>query len=154
MKVSIWNLKLILLGKWPHGKYELQYLYLQVGIISSSTSLVHKDHSNWTVVIGWTAWALRIVDAEASESPMYFIFPSSTNFFISPICNRYTNKTWLVQYIKLEIKRVQPRKKYINENMKVTINVKLSVVKKNKHPYLIMVHISNFVVGVRRASRI
>jgi len=50
----------------------------------SSTSRTHKDHSNWTAVMGCTAWARRISDGDASESPRYFTFPSSTNFFISP----------------------------------------------------------------------
>lgn len=59
--------------------------YLQVGMICCSTSLDHKDHSIWTAVIGWTAWALLMVEAEASDKPMYFIFPSSTNFLSSPI---------------------------------------------------------------------
>ena len=66
--------------------------HLQVGTISSSTSLVHKDHSNWIAVIGWTAWARLIVAAEASERPMYFILPSSTNFFSSPIWLMARNK--------------------------------------------------------------
>ncbi len=51
----------------------------------SSESRTHKDHSNWTAVMGCTAWARRISDGDASESPRYFTFPSSTNFFISPI---------------------------------------------------------------------
>lgn len=58
--------------------------HLQVGMMSSSTSLVHKDHSSWTAVMGWTACALLMVDADASDRPMYLIFPSSTNFFNSP----------------------------------------------------------------------
>ena len=60
-------------------------LHLQVGTMSSSTSLDHKDHSNCTADMGWTACALLIVEAEASLRPMYFILPSSTSFFISPI---------------------------------------------------------------------
>ena len=65
----------------------MQYtLYLHVGIISCSTSRDQRDHSSWTAVIGWTACALLIVDADASDSPMYFIFPSSTSFLSSPIC--------------------------------------------------------------------
>lgn len=61
-------------------------VYLEVGIIWASESLLQRDHSSCTAVIGCTAWALRIVEAEASDRPTYFIFPSSTNFFSSPIC--------------------------------------------------------------------
>ena len=32
-------------------------------------SRVHSEYSLWTAVIGWTAWARRIVSAEASERP-------------------------------------------------------------------------------------
>ncbi|MFS8008422.1 hypothetical protein Hanom_Chr14g01272641 [Helianthus anomalus] len=60
-------------------------LDLQVGIISSSTSLDCKDHSICTAVIGCTACALLMVDADASDNPTYLILPSSTNFFSSPI---------------------------------------------------------------------
>lgn len=62
-----------------------KFTHLHVGTISSSKSLDHKDHSFWTAVNGWTAWALLIVEAEASDRPTYFIFPSSTSFFSSPI---------------------------------------------------------------------
>jgi hypothetical protein len=33
-----------------------------------------------------------MVEAEASERPMYFILPSSTSFFSSPIYTAYTRK--------------------------------------------------------------
>ena len=59
--------------------------HLQVGMISSSTSLDHKDHSNCTAVMGCSGCALLIVEAEASDRPMYLILPSSTNFLSSPI---------------------------------------------------------------------
>ena len=59
--------------------------HLQVGIISSSTSLDHKDHSSCTAVMRRTACALLIVEAEASDSPMCLILPSSTSFLSSPI---------------------------------------------------------------------
>lgn len=79
--------------------------YLQVGTISSSTSLVHKDHSSWMAVSGWTACALLIVSGGASDKPTYFIFPSSTNFFNSPIyhtqTNVYTHVTRLIKYIHM-----------------------------------------------------
>jgi hypothetical protein len=59
---------------------------LQVGMTSSSTWRTHSDHSVWTAVMGCTACARRITSAGASERPTYFTFPSSTSFFISPIC--------------------------------------------------------------------
>jgi len=58
---------------------------LQVGMISSSTSLDHKLYSNYIAEIGWTACASLIVFAEASERPTYLIRPSLTSFFISYI---------------------------------------------------------------------
>ena len=35
--------------------------------------------------MGWIACALLIVDAEASDRPMYLILPSATSFLSSPI---------------------------------------------------------------------
>ena len=64
------------------------FFHLQVGMISSSTSRDHSDHSSWTAVIGWTACARRMVAALASDRPKYFTFPSSTSFFISPTCTQ------------------------------------------------------------------
>jgi hypothetical protein len=58
--------------------------YRQVGMMSFSRSRDHRDHSSWIAVMGCTACALRMVDAEASESPRYLTLPSSTSFFISP----------------------------------------------------------------------
>lgn len=58
--------------------------YLHVGTMSSSKSRVHRDHSIWTAVIGCTACARLISDAEVSDKPKCLTFPSSTNFFISP----------------------------------------------------------------------
>lgn len=55
-------------------------------MIPFSTSRTHRDHSIWTAVMGCTAWARRISEGDASESPRYFTFPSSTSFFISPTC--------------------------------------------------------------------
>lgn len=60
---------------------------LQRGIISSSISRVQREYSVWRAVIGWTAWALLIVSALASDSPIYLILPSSTNFLSSLIWN-------------------------------------------------------------------
>ncbi|MFS8009078.1 hypothetical protein Hanom_Chr14g01280301 [Helianthus anomalus] len=40
---------------------------------------------NCTAVTGCTAWALLMVDADASDNPTYLILPSSTSFFSSPI---------------------------------------------------------------------
>ena len=54
--------------------------HLQVGMISSSTSLDHSDHSSWQAVRGWMAWASRISSAENSEQPRYLIVPSPTSF--------------------------------------------------------------------------
>ena len=41
----------------------------QVGTISSSSSLLHSDHSLCSAAIGWTAAARRMVSTEASDSP-------------------------------------------------------------------------------------
>lgn len=58
--------------------------HLQVGTMSASVSLDHKDHSICTAVIGCTACALLIVEAEASDKPMYFILPSLTSSLSAP----------------------------------------------------------------------
>ena len=64
---------------------------LQRGMISFSISRVHKDHSICTAVMGWTVCARPIVSGLASDNPMYFILPSSTSFFSSPILTNITN---------------------------------------------------------------
>jgi hypothetical protein len=58
--------------------------YLQVGTMSSSKSPDQRDHIISTAVMGCTSCAHQISDAEASDNPKCFTFPSSTNFFISP----------------------------------------------------------------------
>ena len=50
-------------------------------------SRLQSDHSICTALMGCTACARLIVSGLASESPMYFTFPSSTNFLSSPICH-------------------------------------------------------------------
>lgn len=74
-------------------------VYLQSGTISSSISRVHKDHSICNAVMGCTAWARLIVSELASDNPMYFTFPSSTNFLSSRIYHTHKtpkieNKKW------------------------------------------------------------
>lgn len=61
---------------------------LQRGMISSSTSRVHREYSISKAVMGWTEWALLIVSTLASDKPMYLIFPSSTSFLSSPIFHK------------------------------------------------------------------
>ena len=69
-------------------------LYLHNGMIASSTSLVHKDHSICTALIGWTAWALWIVPGLASDRQMYFIFllPLAFSFQKPEFPNKATEK--------------------------------------------------------------
>ena len=62
----------------------VNWTYLQSGIISSSISRVHRDHSICKAVMGCTAWALLIVSGLASDRPIYLTFPSSTSFLSSP----------------------------------------------------------------------
>jgi hypothetical protein len=57
-------------------------------MMSSSKSLVHKDYSICTAVIGCTACARLMSDADASDKPKCFTFPSCTNFFIAPTCRK------------------------------------------------------------------
>lgn len=65
---------------------------LQRGTISGSMSRVHRDHSIYNALIRCTACARLIVFGLASESPMYFTLPSSTNFFSSPICKEINRR--------------------------------------------------------------
>ena len=49
-----------------------------VGRISSSGSRLHSEYSVCSALIGWTAWARRIVSGAASESPRKRTLPAST----------------------------------------------------------------------------
>ena len=55
--------------------------------VSSSISKVKGEYSTWIAEMGWTACALRRVEAEISESPRYLIFPALERMSI-PICER------------------------------------------------------------------
>ncbi len=55
-----------------------------VGTTAVSMSRLKTDHSDCTAVIGATAAARRIVSADASESPMWLIFPASTSSVSAP----------------------------------------------------------------------
>ena len=54
------------------------------GRISSSRSRVNSEYSVWSAVIGWVAWALRMLAAEASESPRWRTLPASTSSAMAP----------------------------------------------------------------------
>jgi len=45
-------------------------------MVSSSMSKVKGEYSTWIAEMGWTACALRRVEAEISESPMCLTFPA------------------------------------------------------------------------------
>ena len=45
-------------------------------MVSSSMSKVKGEYSTWMAEMGWTACALRRVEAEISESPRYLTFPA------------------------------------------------------------------------------
>ena len=49
-----------------------------------STSRENSENSDWTAASGWTAWALRIVVADASDSPMCRTLPAATSSAIAP----------------------------------------------------------------------
>ena len=45
-------------------------------MVSSSISKVKGEYSTWMAEMGWTACALRRVEAEISESPRCLTFPA------------------------------------------------------------------------------
>ena len=55
-----------------------------VGRISSSRSLVKREYSVWRAVIGWVAWARRMLSADASDSPRWRTLPDSTSSAMAP----------------------------------------------------------------------
>ena len=57
---------------------------VQVGRISPSGSRDHREYSVCTAVMGWTAWARRIVSGAASLSPMWSTLPCSTSSAMAP----------------------------------------------------------------------
>ena len=56
----------------------------QVGRISASGSRAKTEYSVCSAVIGWTAWARRIVSGAASLRPRCFTLPASTSSAIAP----------------------------------------------------------------------
>ncbi len=62
----------------PRGEYGTSPMpsSRSVGRISSSRCRVHREYSDWSAVIGWVAWARRIVESEASERPIRRTFPA------------------------------------------------------------------------------
>ncbi len=94
--ISIFKMFISIMAHWVdlHGESICKcncrcklFYYLQVGTMSSSKSWDQRDHSIRTAVMGCTLCAEQISDAEASDNPKCFTLPSSSNFFISPICS-------------------------------------------------------------------
>ena len=54
------------------------------GSSSASGSRVHSEYSVCSAVIGWTAWARRIVSGPASDRPMCRTLPSATSSARAP----------------------------------------------------------------------
>ena len=61
----------------PSGEYGTKPIpsSRQVGSTPFSGSRDHSEYSVWTAVIGWTAWARRIVSGAASLRPMWRTLP-------------------------------------------------------------------------------
>lgn len=68
-------------------------------------SRVQRDHSICKAVMGWTACARLIVSGLASDKPIYFTFPSSTNLLSSPIY-----QTFQLQFITDAFKGLRKRR--------------------------------------------
>ena len=49
------------------------------GSVLASGSRVHSEYSDCSAVIGWTAWARRMVSGPASDRPTWRILPSVTS---------------------------------------------------------------------------
>ncbi len=58
---------------------------LQASSTAISASRVHSEYSLCSAVIGWTACALRSVEAETSEMPMVLTLPSFTRSDSAPM---------------------------------------------------------------------
>src|SRR6266540_4510095 len=66
------------------------------GSSSASGSRVHREYSVCSAVTGCTAWARRIVEGPASDSPMWRTLPSATSVARAPTVLTAADDAWLV----------------------------------------------------------